>query len=304
LAGSVVPVGYSVEDMEVQVVDESGNEVPAGKIGEIIVRSPYLALGYWQKPELTAAKFEQQRSGVRTYRTGDLGAMRQDGCLEHLGRKDFRTKIGGINVDMVDVEHVILEFEAVEDALVHTYSDGAGEQHLVAYLVLHDGVEPMVSDLREYLESMLPSHMIPTSYVFLEQLPLTSDYKVDRHGLPAPIGGRPLLRTQYVAPETPRESFLAGIWAGVLELELKHIGVLDSFFELGGDSLRAMQVVARLAHYLGIEITVSVLFEYRTIRSLIGYLEGNAVMETDRLALASERAAKQRAILARPTRED
>lgn len=304
LAGPVVPVGYPVEDMAVQVVDESGNEVPAGTIGEIVVRSSYLALGYWHKPELTAAKFEQDGSGGCTYRTGDLGSMSQDGCLEHLGRKDFRTKIGGNNVDMADVEHVILEFEAVEDALVQTYIDRAGEQHLVAYFVLQDGVEPMVSDVREYLESRLPSHMIPTAYVFLDQLPLTRDGKVDRHGLPAPIGARPFLRTQYVAPETPMESFLAGLWAEVLELELTHIGVLDSFFELGGESLRATKVVARLARRLSMEINVSVLFEYQTIRSLIGYLEGSSGPETDRLARASERAAKQRAVLARRARAD
>ncbi|TFG62482.1 MAG: hypothetical protein E4H32_05835, partial [Nitrospirales bacterium] len=223
-AGQVVPVGYPVEDMAVQVVDESGHEVPAGKIGEIVVRSPYLALGYWQKPELTAAKFEQDGSGVCTYRTGDLGAMSQDGCLEHLGRKDFRTKIGGNNVDMADVEHVIIEFEAVEDALVHTYTDGAGEQHLIAYIVPQDGVETTVSDVREYLVTRLPSHMIPTAFVFLEQLLLTRDGKVDRHGLPAPIGARPFLKTQYVAPETPMESFLVDLWAEVLELELKYIG--------------------------------------------------------------------------------
>jgi len=303
LVGHVVPVGYPVEDMGVQVVDESGNEMPAGIRGEIIVRSPYLALGYWRKPELTAAKFEQDGSGVRTYRSGDLGAISRDGCLEHLGRKDFQTKVRGNNVDMTDVEHVILEFEAVEDALVHTHTDGVGEQHLVAYLVLKDGIEPMVSDIREYLESRLSSHMIPTAYVFLEQLPLTSDGKMDRRGLPAPIDARPLLRTQYVAPETPMESFLAGLWAEVLELELKHIGVLDSFFDLGGESLRATKVIARLNERLSIEIAVSVLFEHRTIRSLIAYLDGSSVSGIDRLARASGRGAKQSAALARLARE-
>jgi len=305
LAGSGVPVGYCVEGMAVQVEDAFGNEVPAGTIGEIVVRSPYLALGYWQKPELTAAKFEQERSSVRTYRTGDMGAMSPDGCLEHLGRIDFRTKIRGNNVDMAGVEQVILEFEPVEDALVHTYIDRAGEQHLIAYLVLKDGVEPMVSDIRKYLEVRLSSQMIPSAYVFLEQLPLTTDGKVDRHGLPHPIvGARPFLRTQYVAPETPMESMLAGLWAEGLELELKHIGVLDSFFDLGGESLRATKVVARVNKRLGIEIPVSVLFEHRTIRSLIAYLDDSSVSGTDRLARASERAAKQRALLARLTQEN
>jgi len=304
LAGSGVPVGYPVEDMAVQVVDESGNEVPAGTIGEIVVRSPYLALGYWQKPELTAVKFEQDGSGVRTYHTGDLGTMSHDGCLEHVGRKDFQTKIAGNNLDMADLEHVILEFEGVEDALVHTYIDRAGEQHLVAYLVLKDGIELMVSDIREYLDSRLSSQMIPGAYVFLEQLPQTSDGKVDRYGLPAPIGARPFLRTQYVAPETPMELFLAGLWAEVLDLELKYIGVLDSFFDLGGESLRATKVVARLNKHLSIQLSASVLFEYRTIRSLIAYLDGSSVSETDRLARASGRGANQRAILARLARED
>ena len=298
LTGKVVPVGSPVEDMTVRVVDESGNDVPAGNIGEIVVRSPYLALGYWRKPELTAAKFEQDGSGACTYRTGDLGAMSQDGCLEHLGRKDFQTKISGNNVDMADVEHVILEAESVAEALVQTYTDRAGEQHLVAYLVPQTGAEPMVSDVREYLETQLPTHMIPTAYVFLEQLPLTRDGKVDRRGLPVPTG-RPFLRTQYVAPETPMEWFLAGLWAEVLESELKHIGVLDSFFDLGGESIRATQVVARLARCLGVAINVSVLFEHRTIRSLIRYLDGHSAPGADRLAHISGRAAKQSAVLAR-----
>jgi amino acid adenylation domain-containing protein len=299
LAGHVVPVGYQVEDMEVQVIDESGDEVPAGKIGEVVVRSPYLALGYWRKPELTAEKFDRDRSGVCTYRTGDLGAMSLDGCLDHLGRKDLRTKIGGNNVDMANLEHVILAFEAVEDALVQPYIDRAGEQHLGVYLVPKAGAKPTISDVREFLETRIPSHMIPTSYVFLTQLPLTRDGKVDLHGLPALIGVRPFLRTQYVAPETPVESFLGDLWAEVLELEVRHIGVLDSFFDLGGESIRATKVVARLASRLGMVINVSVLFEHRTIRTLSQYLDGSSASGTDRLAHTSERAAKQRKALAR-----
>jgi arthrofactin-type cyclic lipopeptide synthetase C len=141
--------------------------------------------------------------------------------------------------------------------------------------------------------------MVPTAYVFLERLPLTQDGKVDRRGLPAPTGMRPILRTKYVAPETPKEWSLAGIWAEVLELDLKHVGVLDSFFDLGGESIRANQVVARLIQRLGIQINISIIFEHRTIRSLIGYLDESSVPEASRFARISERAAKQSAALAR-----
>ena len=305
LSGQTVPVGYPVEGLEVHVVDESGNDVPANDIGEIVVKSPYLALGYWRKPELTAAKFKSVAPGLYAYQTGDLGTMSRDGCLKHLGRKDYQTKIGGNNVDTADVEHAVLRIKAVAEALVQTYTDGVGEQHLVAYLVAQDGAKPTVSDIRECLEPMLPRHMIPTAYVFLERLPLTQDGKVDRLKLPAPPPvTRPFVRTQYVAPETPMERKLAGIWAEALKLDLQHIGVMDSFFDLGGESMRANQVVARLARSFGIEISVVAMFEHPTIRSLIGYLVGSRELETDRLARTSERAAKQRAALARLTRTD
>lgn len=287
--GHTVPVGYPVEDVDVHVIGKSGKDASAEDVGEIVIKSPYLALGYWRKPELTVDKFEKEESGLRTYRTGDLGSLSWDGCLKHLGRKDFQAKIGGNSVNMAHVENTILEIETVTDVLVQTYNDGMGEQHLAAYLVTQGISEPKVNDVREYLETVLPSYAIPTTYVFLERLPLTRDGKVDRGALPAPTIARPSLRKQYVTPKTSMEWSLAAIWAEVLELELKHIGVLDSFFALGGDSIRATQVVNRLSQRFGIEINVVVMFEYRTIRDLSGYLDDGSAHVTDRLMPTSNR---------------
>lgn len=294
-----VPVGYAVEDADVRVIDKCGNAVCDEEVGEIVVRSRYLALEYWRNPELTAAKFELEGAGVRLYHTGDLGYMSADGCLRHLGRKDFQTKIRGISVNTADVEATVLMLRGVEQVLVKPYTDNAGERYLAAYIMLHRGSTMTVSDIVEYLESLLPGYMIPSKYIFVDALPFTLDGKVDRSALIFPTNARPLLRSPYLAPETELESSLVSIWAEVLELELNHIGVVDSFFDLGGDSLRANQAVIRLSERLGIEVNIIAMFEHRTIRSLIKSLGNDSLQESDRLDHVSKRGAKQRAALTR-----
>ena len=290
----IVPVGYPVEDMDVEVIDDSGETVPNGVCGEIVVRSPYLALGYWRNPKLTSAKFVKEKSEIRTYRTGDLGTLGPDGCLEIFGRKDLQIRIRGMNVNVAGIEQEMLGIKGITQVLIHSCTDGGDEQLLVAYLVSHPGEKITVSDIRAYLEHRLPSHMIPTYYVFLKQLPITPDGKIDHHGLPTPTGSRPAINTPYVGPGNLLESFLVTLWSEILELNETHIGILDSFFDLGGDSLRAMQMVNRLSQHLEMQINVTLLFENPTIRRLIQSLNSSYLLKTDRLLQASDRAAKQR----------
>ena len=168
-----VPVGYQVEDMDVHVIDELGNDARAGHAGEIVIRSQFLALGYWRMPGLSVEKFEKSKTDLRVYRTGDIGVLMQDDCLVVMGRKDFQIKIGGNSVNMADIESTLLTNFPLSDALVHTFRDGMGEQRLTAYLVSKHKSKPMVNDIRSILEALLPTYMIPTSYMFLERLPLS-----------------------------------------------------------------------------------------------------------------------------------
>ncbi len=294
LPGPVVPVGYPVEDMEVEVIDDSGATVPHGMCGEIVVRSPYLALGYWQNPKLTSTKFITENSYVKRYRTGDLGILGPDGCLEILGRKDFQPRIRGMHVNVADIEQTILENKDVTQVVVHTCTDESGDQLLVAYLVSHLSEKFTVSDMRMFLEHRLPSHMIPTYYVFLKQLPMTSEGKIDHHRLPTPTVSRQTINTPYVAPDNQLESYLVTLWSEILELNETPIGAVDSFFDLGGDSIRAMKMVNRLSQHLDLQINVTLLFEYPTIRGFIHSLSNNSALETGRLLRASDRGAKQR----------
>jgi amino acid adenylation domain-containing protein len=300
----IVPVGYALEDVDVRVIDKSGSEVSDEEVGEIVVRSRYLALEYWRNPELTAAKFELEGSGMRLYHTGDLGFMSADGCLRHLGRKDFQTRIRGVSVNMADVEATVLMLRGVEQVLVKPYTDNGGERHLAAYIILHRGSTLTVSDIVEYLEPLVPGYMIPSKYIFVDALPYTLDGKVDRSALAFSTSARPLLSSPYLAPETELESSMVSIWAEVLELELNHVGIVDSFFDLGGDSLRASQAVIRFSERLGIEINIISMFEHRTIRSLIKSLGNDSLRESDRFDHVSKRGAKQRAALARFKRRD
>jgi amino acid adenylation domain-containing protein len=292
--GGVVPIGYPVEDMEVHVVDEAGRSLEPGRVGEIAVRSRYLALGYHERPDLTAAAFspDPHDPGIRTYRTGDLGRLRTDGCLEHLGRRDSRTKIRGEWVDLAEVEAAMLEVEGVREAAARVHADGAGEPVLVGYAVPEDGHGHLVRALRAHLAARLPAPSVPAAFVLLVRLPLTDNGKLDRAALPAPGRERPDLETEFVPPGTGTEQAIAAIWAEVLELD--RVGVNDHFFEVGGDSLRLTRVQARLRLRLGSELPLVTLFEYPTIQALARHLDASPVA-AEPLASIPARAERIRA---------
>ncbi len=270
---SKVPVGYAVPDKEVLLLDETGREVGADQVGEIAVRSKYLALGYWRRPDLTEVVFVPDPRGgdERLYLTGDLGMMRPDGCLVHVGRKDFLVKIRGYRVEVSEIEVALLRLDSVKAAVVHTHLDDAGEQRLIAYIVSAPGVPPTVSELRRALTQTLPDYMIPSAFVFLEAFPLLPNGKIDRGALPAPSRARPALNAPYVAPRTPMESELARIWAEVLDLE--QVGIDDNFFELGGHSLLATRVISQLRDSFQTETPLEALFETPTIAGIANVLE-------------------------------
>ena len=269
---ATVPIGYPLEDMRVRVLDDDDREVGEGEVGELAVQSRYLAVGYWRHAELTAAAFRAAGDGAeRLYRTGNLARRHADGCVEHVGRCDFQVKVHGHRVELGEIEAALMGLEAIREAVVTARPDAAGDTRLTAYVVPDSAVAPTATAIRRALAGTLPDHMIPADFVALDRLPLNANNKIDRGALPLPAGTRPFIEASFVTPRTPLEATLAAIWAEVLGLD--RVGVHDPFLELGGDSLLATRVVARVRDALDVEMPVRVLLESPTIAAMAAALD-------------------------------
>ncbi len=273
LTGNVAPVGYAVEDKEVFIVDEAGNPLGFNCVGEIAVKSRYLVSGYWRQPELTQKTFLSDPDGGDkvVYRLGDLGRMRPDGCLELVGRKDFQVKIRGYRVELGEVEAALLNLEQVKEAAVIAQAQPEGDKRLVAYVVPAGASKLTASSLRSALVEKLPDYMIPALFVTLDRLPLTDRNKLDRNALPDPGQSRPELDALFVAPQTPTEQALAQIWSQALNIE--PVGVNDNFFDLGGQSLLAVQIISKIRAAFQIELNLRTLFDNPTIATFARVVE-------------------------------
>jgi amino acid adenylation domain-containing protein len=267
LQGNLVPVGYAVPDNKVFLLDDSGAQV-AGDEGEIAVRTRYISPGYWRRPDLTADSFFDDPADEKgkIYRTGDLGRMLEDGCLLHLGRKDFFVKIRGYRVELEEIEITLLEYPGVKEAVVTAVANNSGEERLVAYIVPKTARGPNASELRRFLEGKLPDYMIPATFIALDALPLTDTLKVDRKALPEPSGSRPEIAASYAAPRNPVEEALVKIWAEVLSLD--EVGIHDDFFDLGGHSLAATRIISRVMQHFQLAIPMKALFESPTVAEM------------------------------------
>ncbi|HEU4559345.1 MAG TPA: amino acid adenylation domain-containing protein, partial [Longimicrobium sp.] len=274
--GRAPAIGRALENVRVYVLDGAGRPAPVGVPGELYVGGVGVARGYLSRPGLTAERFVPDayggETGARLYRTGDRVRWRADGTLEYLGRVDAQVKVRGFRIEPGEIEAVLRRHESVADCVVVAREDAPGEKRLVAYVV--GGTEAGV--LREHLLRELPEYMVPAAFVSLERLPLTANGKLDRGALPAPEYAAGVDR--YVAPRTPVEEVLAGIFAEVLGLE--RVGVEESFFELGGHSLLATMVVSWLRELFDVELPVRELFEGPTVAEL-----ANAVEEMRRAEL-------------------
>jgi amino acid adenylation domain-containing protein len=263
-----VPVGYPLEDMEVLLLDDGGNEVAFNQIGEMSIRSRYLSAGYWRRPELSEAKFLRDPNGgdERIYRTGDLGVMLDDGCLVHMGRKDFQVKVRGYRIEVGEIEAALLNLDNVKEAVAILREDRSGDKRLVAYIVPFRQPAPTIMTLRNALAENLPDYMVPSAFVVLDTLPLLPNGKLDRQGLPGPDNSRPKLDTPYVVPETTVEQTLAKIWAEVLNID--QVGIHDNFFDLGGHSLAATRVVSQVIKHFQVELPLRSLFQSPTVAAM------------------------------------
>ena len=265
ITGQDVPVGYPVEDKEVLLLDDSAKEVGFHEVGEIAIRSRYLSVGYWRRPELTKDKFKTDPTGVdeRVYLSGDLGLRLADGSLIHKGRKDFRAKIRGYAVEIAEIEKVLNGHAAVGQAVVVTRKNQTGEARLIAYYTRTGLPAPSVSEMRGFLKAQLPDYMIPSSFVRLDEMPMTESGKIDRRALPEPDNGRPDLANPYILARNEIEQRLVAIWEDVLGVY--PIGINDGFFDLGGDSLSGTRVISQVIKHFQLEISLQLLFQSPTI---------------------------------------
>lgn len=264
-------VGKPIANTSVYILDKHKKLVPIGVAGELYVGGAHFARGYLNEPDLTAAYFMKnpfaERPGERLFRTGDLARYRSDGEVEFLGRMDDQVKIRGFRVQPGEIEAVLSGHERVREATVWV-RDFEGQQQLVAYVVANPPGLPTVSELRDFIGKRLPEYMIPSAFVFLERLPMTSSGKVDRSALPQPAPLRPAVDSQYAPPSNEVEAFLVEVWKGLLKLD--RIGIHDDFLDLGGDSLFAVQVTSQIWERYAFEMPVELMFERRTIAALAG----------------------------------
>jgi amino acid adenylation domain-containing protein len=267
--GAPVTVGRPIANTRVYVLDGYGNPTPVGVPGELVIGGAGVALGYLGRAELTAERFVPDPFGAdpqgRMYRTGDRARWRADGTLELLGRLDTQVKVRGFRIELGEIESVLREHPAVADAAAAVREDTPGDARLVAYLVAAEGAALPLGELRGALRSRLPEYMVPGAFVTLDALPLTPNGKVDRKRLPAP-DALAAEEAVYVAPATPTEEALAAIWGELLGRP--RVGTAESFFDLGGHSLTATQVMARIRAGLGVALPVRVIFEARTVAEL------------------------------------
>jgi acyl-coenzyme A synthetase/AMP-(fatty) acid ligase/acyl carrier protein len=264
ISEAVVPVGYAVPDHEVLLLNERGEPVTEGTIGDMAVRSRYLSPGYWRDGEMTCEAFvpDPLDPDLRIYRTGDLGRFRADGCLEYLGRKDFQVKIRGHRVETAEVEAALLDVDGVRETAVLAERSNERDR-LVAYVVPATHAALDASAARRALATRLPEYMVPTAYVFLDALPLLPNGKLNRHALPAPGATRPQLQTPFVAPRNSIEDEITRTWIEVLQLD--RVGIHDHFLDLGGDSLAATQVIARLSSRFDVKMSIPLLWKASTV---------------------------------------
>ncbi|WP_019925198.1 non-ribosomal peptide synthase/polyketide synthase [Nocardia sp. BMG111209] len=267
--GDAVPIGRALPNVRLYVLDSGLVPVPAGVPGELYVAGTQVARGYRGRAALTASRFVADPfdpDGGRLYRTGDVVRWRRDGRLAFLGRADDQVKIRGFRVEPGEVEAALAQHPSVSQSVVVARADDDGGARLVGYVTAATELDG--AQVRAFVAGRLPEYMVPAVVMVLDAMPLTANGKLDRAALPRP---RFTSATHYRAPENPREEILAAVFADVLGLA--RVGVADSFFELGGDSIRSIQVVSR-ARALGVEVTPREVFELRTVAALAAAAEG------------------------------
>jgi amino acid adenylation domain-containing protein len=271
----VVPsIGRPIANTQIYILDSRLNPVPAGVTGELYIAGAGVARGYLRRPELTAQRFIRDpfspTPDARMYRTGDLARWRPDGAIDYVGRNDGQVKIRGFRIEVGEIEAELGRHPQVREAAVVVREDEPGEKRLVAYIAPSEPTEVRPESLRAYLKELLPDYMMPSAFVALDRLPVTPSGKIDRRSLPAPAA-EACSGQEYVPPQTPTESMVAGVWQELLKIP--RVGRHDNFFHLGGHSLLATRVISRIREIEGVELPLRAIFEASTVAQLAGRLD-------------------------------
>ncbi len=266
-----VLIGSPIANNTIYILNPHKNLSPVGVAGEITIGGLQVARGYLDRPDLTAEKFIadpfSKAPGARMYKTGDLGRWQENGEIEYLGRMDEQVKIRGYRIELGEIETVLQQNETVQAAVVLAKDDNEGNKRLVGYIVANKTFDKEA--IVAHLKTKLPEYMIPAIWVEMENLPLTPNGKIDRKALPDP-DITTLLSNEYIAPRNETEQALAGIWQELLSVE--RAGVHDNFFDLGGHSLKALQVISFIRKELQVELSIRDLFIRPTIAELSSHL--------------------------------
>jgi acyl carrier protein len=304
---SVIPIGHPIANKQIFLLDSHQQLVPIGVPGELYIGGLGLARGYLHRPDLTAERFIpdpfSDSPGARLYRSGDLARYLSDGEIEFLGRIDEQVKVRGYRVEPAEIEAVLNEHRTVRSSVVLPRKDARGESSLVAYFVASEQTLS-ISDLRSYLRTKLPEHLVPSRFAILENLPLTPNGKIDTQALPELSDIQTEMAAAYLAPRNEVEHLLTKIWRETLELE--QIGVNDNFFDLGGHSIAMLEIYSKVHDVFDRELSIVEMFSHPTIGLLAEYLSGEtserSSLERSQVRAETSREATKRRLRFRKQR--
>jgi len=276
------PIGKAVSNTSILLLDESLKPVPAGEPGELYVAGAALARGYLNRDDLTTERFIKnpfdKNGHSRLYKTGDLARLLPDGNLEYLGRIDGQVKVRGYRIELGEVEVTMGKFDTISQVVVIAREDEPGDKRLVAYVIPRDGKKININELRKFLNDNLPDYMVPSAFITMDVFPRTPSGKIDKLKLPPPGNKRPEIATLYVEPAGSFEKKLATLWSRLLRID--RVGLNDNFFDLGGNSLLALQTIAKIHQEQGIDIPVVKLYQHPTIAGIAAFINNRGTVKS------------------------
>ncbi len=288
-------IGEPLADLEIFLLDKHLNPVPTGVPGEMYVGGKGVARGYLHRPDLTATRFVphlfNHTPGDHLYRSGDLAKRMQDGSLEYLRRIDDQVKVRGYRIELGEIENTLQEHQQIDAVKVIVREDKPGDKRIVAYMVTANQSHIDVNDLKQFTRERIPDYMVPSAFVRLDQFPLTMNGKIDKRALPSPHDHEVISKRQYVAPQNELELTISRVWQQVLGI--KQIGINDNFFDLGGNSMLAVQVHQQLCNGLKVQFPMVGLFQYPTISTIAQYLRQDEQLPQNSLQATANRAHRQ-----------
>ncbi|MBV6623050.1 MAG: amino acid adenylation domain-containing protein [Rivularia sp. (in: Bacteria)] len=279
---SLVPIGRAFANTQLYILNANLQPVPIGVPGELYIGGAGIARGYLNRPQLTTQRFIQHpfsnQPSDKLYKTGDLARYLPNGKIEYLGRNDNQVKIRGYRIELAEIETVLASYPTVQENVVIVREDEPGKQRLVAYVVPIQKSNLYIQELRQLIKQKLPNYMVPSAFVILDALPTTPNGKLDRRSLPIPENNKLETAENFVTAQNPLQSQLLQIWTEVLGTE--NIGIYDNFFDLGGDSILSIQVVAK-ANQKGLQLTPKQLFQYQTVAELATVIGTNPLIKSE-----------------------